>query len=254
VGDAAGRPEQKLPTKRRKDHSSADRLMALNVEIPFFTPEQHFLSHKDSEWVKPEFNPKDVDFGGPIADKKVTSDTCEVVIMVGFPGSGKSHFAKQYLEKAGYKLINRDTVRERLSEKNSEFKYVLFLQLGSWQKCVSVLEKTLSDTKQKCVIDNTNPDAESRKRFIDVAKKFKVPFRCFVMNVPYKQCRHNNAFRELIDPEHAQINEMVFNMYKSKYQEPVMAEGFQDIVKVNFVPCFQKAEHEKLYKLYLLEK
>jgi bifunctional polynucleotide phosphatase/kinase len=111
VGDAAGRPEQKFPSKRKKDHSLADRLMALNVEISFFTPEQHFLSHKDSEWVKPEFNPKDVDFGGQLADKQLTADACEVIIMVGYPGSGKSHFAKQHLETAGYKLINRDTVR-----------------------------------------------------------------------------------------------------------------------------------------------
>jgi bifunctional polynucleotide phosphatase/kinase len=138
-------------------------------------------------------------------------------------------------------------------EVSSQSKYDFF-QLGSWQKCVSMLERQLVDNKQKSVIDNTNPDAESRKRFVDVAKKFRVPIRCFVMDVPYKQCRHNNAFRELVDPNHAQINDMVFNMYKSKYQEPTLAEGFQEIVKVKFVPSFYKAEHEKLYKLYLLEK
>jgi bifunctional polynucleotide phosphatase/kinase len=155
--------------------------------------------------------------------------------MVGFPGSGKSYFVKKHLETNGYRHINRDT-------------------LGSWQKCVTVLEKTLAEAKQKCVIDNTNPDVESRKRFVEVAKKFKIPCRCFVMNISYKQCRHNNAFRELTDPEHVQINDMVFNMYKSKYQEPTLAEGFSEIVKVNFVPNFAEKAHEELYKMYLLEK
>lgn len=45
VGDAAGRPavEQKGGSKKRKkDHSLADRLFAMNVGVPFFTPEEHF--------------------------------------------------------------------------------------------------------------------------------------------------------------------------------------------------------------------
>lgn len=41
VGDAAGRPEQKTP-KRRKDHSLADRLFATNLGVRFYTPEEHF--------------------------------------------------------------------------------------------------------------------------------------------------------------------------------------------------------------------
>lgn len=41
VGDAAGRPE--ISKKRKKDHSCADRLFALNIDIQFFTPEEHFL-------------------------------------------------------------------------------------------------------------------------------------------------------------------------------------------------------------------
>ena len=33
-----------------------------------------------------------------------------------------------------------------------------------------------------------------------------------------------------------------------------MAEGFDEIVRVNFVPAFRSAEEEALYKSYLLEK
>lgn len=42
VGDAAGRPENKM-IKRKKDHSLADRLFAINVGLKFYTPEEHFL-------------------------------------------------------------------------------------------------------------------------------------------------------------------------------------------------------------------
>ncbi|XP_055536336.1 uncharacterized protein F21D5.5-like isoform X2 [Wyeomyia smithii] len=220
IGDAAGRLEQKKPVKRKKDHSCADRLMALNVGIPFFTPEVHFQNSKDIEWAKPEFDPKSAcgfsDLLSPSGSKLVLSRQ-EIIIMVGFPGSGKSHFTRAHLEPKGYTLINRDT-------------------LGSWQKCVSQLENTIRN-KKSAVIDNTNPDAESRKRFIEVAKKRNVTCRCFVMSASYKQSKHNNIFRELTDRSHTSINDMVFNMYKSKYQEPSIEEGFSEIIKILITGC-----------------
>lgn len=90
--------------------------------------------------------------------------------MVGSPGSGKSHFAKHYLKEYGY--VNRDT-------------------LGSWQKCTAMVEKYLNQGKS-VVIDNTNPDTASRKRYTEVAKKCQVPIRCFVMTTSMEHAKHNN--------------------------------------------------------------
>lgn len=59
VGDAAGRPKNWVPGKK-KDHSSADRLMALNVGIKFETPEEHFLKHKTPPYELPKFNSKNL--------------------------------------------------------------------------------------------------------------------------------------------------------------------------------------------------
>lgn len=59
VGDAAGRPKNWAPGKK-KDHSSADRLMALNVGIKFETPEEHFLKHKAPPYELPKFNSKNL--------------------------------------------------------------------------------------------------------------------------------------------------------------------------------------------------
>lgn len=92
VGDAAGRPENKA-LKKKKDHSSADRLMAINLNLKFFTPEEHFLKIPSQDWIKPEFNPKDYlkrslqVIDDPTA--KMTSNDLELILMVGGPGSGK---------------------------------------------------------------------------------------------------------------------------------------------------------------------
>ena len=59
----------------------------------------------------------------------------QLILLVGCPGSGKSHFAAQHAIESNYHVINRDT-------------------LGTWQKCASAAEKLL-DSGQSVLIDNT---------------------------------------------------------------------------------------------------
>ena len=41
---------------------------------------------------------------------------------------------------------------------------------------------------------------------------------------------------------------------RSKYVEPTLSEGFDDILKVNFIPEFKDETDQKLYRMFLLEK
>ncbi|XP_076064471.1 polynucleotide kinase 3'-phosphatase isoform X2 [Oratosquilla oratoria] len=233
VGDAAGRYEN----KKKKDHSCSDRLFAINLDMKFETPEEHFLGAKPAPFNLPDFDPKSVDSSTPQfdpPDTEVPKYKQECAVLVGYPGSGKSFFAATCLASSGYIVANRDT-------------------LGSWQKCVGIMNKALKDG-ENVVIDNTNPDAESRKRYIEAAEKLKIPIRCFVFKCSKEQAQHNNKFRELSGSEHSKVNDMIYNMYKSKYVEPTLEEGFKDIVYVNFVPDFRTKKDEELYKMHLLEK
>ncbi|XP_065371865.1 uncharacterized protein F21D5.5 [Calliphora vicina] len=238
VGDAAGRPEVgKGVNKRRKDHSLADRSYAKNLGVPFYTPEEHFLGAKQEEWIRLEFDPtvdtKDLSLLEPM-DTKIPSDECEIIVMMGLPGSGKSHFTQYNLAHLGYTVANADI-------------------LGSTQACLKSCEKSLMSNKS-CVVDNTNVDVESRKKFVELAKKYKVNCRCFMMNVSVAQIKHNIAFRQLTDNKHSKINDMIFNMMKKKYTVPTLSEGFAETVKVNLKPEFERADWKRLYKLYLVEK
>ncbi|KAH8381642.1 hypothetical protein KR093_010242 [Drosophila rubida] len=238
VGDAAGRPETgKGVTKQRKDHSLADRLFAANIGVSFYTPEVHFLNRRVEQWNKPEFEPSSVLAETPQfepSDVEFDSKKCEMIIVVGLPGSGKSHFCADVLATKGYSIANADT-------------------LGSTQACLTACQRALS-SGQSCVVDNTNVDVASRKKFLALATETRVPCRCFVMNVTPTQAKHNIAFRELQDTGHSSINDMVFNMMKKKYETPSLDEGFTAVHKVNFKPQFASDKDEKLYKMYLLEK
>lgn len=94
----------------------------------------------------------------------------QIILMVGCPGSGKSHFVRNHLSH--YEYVNRDN-------------------LGSWQKCVTIMEKHLAE-KRSVVVDNTNPDPVSRQRYIEVAKRYNIPVRCFIMSVDVDHAKHNN--------------------------------------------------------------
>ncbi|XP_025191378.1 uncharacterized protein F21D5.5-like [Melanaphis sacchari] len=239
-GDAAGRSARFSFDGKliKKDHSCCDRLFAMNIGLKFYTPEEFFLKEPTEKlYALPEFNPNDIKANilcTDLTSKVLISPNKEMIIMVGCPGSGKSYFALNNLLCHGHmKIINRDT-------------------LGSWQKCVSEAKKYLRDSNCSVVIDNTNPDIESRKRFIDVAKSLKIPIRVFLMNVSKDHGKHNNKFRELTDKKHQKISDAAINFYFSKFQEPSKSEGIDEIVKINFVPHFKDPNHEKLYKMFLL--
>jgi bifunctional polynucleotide phosphatase/kinase len=104
----------------------------------------------------------------------------EIVLFVGRPCLGKSTFFRTHFAPAGYVHVNQDT-------------------LGSRPKCLRAAEEALGAGKS-CVIglppyslafvfirffclsgviyiDNTNRDVQTRKYYLDIAKRLQVPAR-----------------------------------------------------------------------------
>uniref|UniRef100_A0A671THC4 Polynucleotide kinase 3'-phosphatase n=1 Tax=Sparus aurata TaxID=8175 RepID=A0A671THC4_SPAAU len=235
VGDAAGRPENWAPGKKKKDFSSSDRLFALNIGLEFHTPEEYFLGWKRALFNLPNFDPRKIDSTAKLYDPpsaSLTSGQTEVIVAVGFPASGKSTFFHTHVIPKGYVYVNRDT-------------------LGSWQNCVSACERALKEGRSVAV-DNTNPDPESRKRYVDVAKAAGVPCRCFQFSASLEQAKHNNRFREMTpsNSKHAKVNDMVFHSYKKHFVPPALSEGFSEILQVHFVPDFKDSQSETLFRQF----
>ncbi|KAK0155026.1 Bifunctional polynucleotide phosphatase/kinase [Merluccius polli] len=132
---------------QKKDFSCSDRLFALNLGLQFHTPEEYFLRWRSAPYSLPAFDPRKLDSRGRLYDPpsaSFTNNQTDVIVAVGFPGSGKSTFFHSHIVPKGYVYINRDT-------------------LGSWQSCVAACERALTEGRSVAV-DNTNPDPALRKR------------------------------------------------------------------------------------------
>lgn len=112
--------------------------------------------------------------------------------------------------------------------------------------------------------DNTNADTETRKYWVQVAQDHKIPIRLIRFTAPARLCEHNDSVRALnansvstkslaavmraimlIDDWQVQMNPegrqmlpaIAFRSYVQRFQEPTLAEGFQDITVVDFKVC-----------------
>ena len=229
VGDAAGR--KKSSTYKRNDFSNSDYKFALNCCFKFFTPEEFFLNEKsDYPIIKNTLHDLDKNNNDHIK-YDISPNHKEAIILIGSPGSGKSNFCEVNLTPKGYVRINQDTLKSR-------------------QKVIKYLEDNLKEGKN-VVIDSTNPEKNKRSEYIKICKKFGYYVRAFNFLVSKDLAMHLNNLRTINkNRKHLSgyVNAIPIHAFYKNYEEPEKSEGFDDIVKVNFVPGpFENEEDEKIF-------
>ncbi|KAG8748301.1 hypothetical protein FRC10_007692 [Ceratobasidium sp. 414] len=256
VGDAAGRI-------RPKDFSAADRKLAENIGVRFYTPEEYFKGQKVELPPLTGFHPSSLKTPSePFPTLTSTSAKPELVLFVGPPGSGKSTLFERQFGPAGYVHVNQDTLKTK-------------------PKCLKETERVLSQ-HGKCVVDNTNRDKNARAEYIAIAKKLKVRARCIYFDFPLELSWHNNIYRAfytqmeggspaaVVGDQESNSDEeekpkakgkkpvkktktttattsttttpaprslvpwIAYTSFRSKFEEPETSEGFEEVVKVGF--------------------
>ncbi|KAK2959373.1 putative Bifunctional polynucleotide phosphatase/kinase [Blattamonas nauphoetae] len=260
VGDAAGRPKGAGQLDGKKDFSCSDRKFALNVGLPFHTPEEFFLG-------QPATKNFEIDGFDPLPLMKNTvlfpsrPDLCtpapnpaliapagkegtgqELVLMVGSPASGKSTFTQKYFVPRGYVHVNRDTLKTK-------------------EKCLKLAKEAL-ERGDSVVIDNTNPTKEARGEFIRLALNLNrtggkdINIRCFHFEFTFDMVKHFNFFREnMLGDEAPHVPTIALRTYFKNYEKPVEtakggSENINEVIEVQFVPSFDNPRDQKLFYLH----
>ncbi|UHA73430.1 AAA family ATPase [Paenibacillus sp. 481] len=137
-------------------------------------------------------------------------------MLVGIPGSGKSHYAKQLCKQQRAVLVATDSIRERLfgSESKQKNTYLVF------DAAFTEIEHAL-ESGRNVVFDATNVSRDRRLKFL---KRFKnVPVECYVCNTPYE------VARERIQARKRRIDDTIMTKYAKNFEFPVLGEGFRDL-------------------------
>jgi bifunctional polynucleotide phosphatase/kinase len=191
-GDACG---------RIKDFSNTDLKFALNCFLNFKTPEEVFLNETI---IIPKIRYPNILLPSEIKIN-FTPQKPEIIVMVGCQGSGKSTISNYLNMKFDYIIISNDN-------KNAKYEHLI--------------------PQQSVIIDNTNPDISTRKKYIDIAKKYNINIRCIYMTTSIELSKHNNAYRFFIG-EKEYIPDIVYKIYSKKFQMPTLMEGFTEVINVD---------------------
>jgi predicted kinase len=131
----------------------------------------------------------------------------ELVIFIGIQASGKSTFYKERFFHTHVRL-NLDMLKTRHREK------VLF------DACL--------DTGTSLVVDNTNPEARDRQRYIEPASGMRCRIVGYYFRSQLDECLQRNEQRE----DWARIPEKGLKSAASRLDQPSWAEGFDDLYYV----------------------
>jgi gluconate kinase len=177
VGDALG---------RKGDFADTDKGFAINCGLVYYSPEEFFNTHVAI----------DID---SIAKKIPIATHKEAIIMVGYPGSGKSTIAHDILEKQrGYVVLSGDKLKTPVKLNREARKYLL--------------EGT------SVVYDATNPSEERRNKYIEVLNEMDVPYRIIWVDTDMTEAMRRARLREEKTGIH--IPNIAFYVFRKSLEPP----------------------------------
>jgi bifunctional polynucleotide phosphatase/kinase len=179
IGDALG---------RKNDFADSDKVFAQNIGIQYFPPEKIFLSNNFLKYDVSTIH---------------LQDTHILVIMMGFPGSGKTTIANEICNDKQFVHIKGDDYKSNTPK---------------------MLKASLDHIKDKksIVFDATNSSIKKRKLYVDFALKHSYSVECIHISTPLDVSYKRSLMRQ----EEKKVPKIAFSVYKKYYEAPTEEEGF----------------------------
>lgn len=154
----------------------------------------------------------------------------EIVLVMGYPASGKGTLASSLSDEGAWVLLNRD---------------------AAGGKVIDLLPKMKAALKagNSVILDNTFPTSESRRPFVTAARQADVPIRCVFMDTKIEDAQINalhrmwdrhgriffapNDLKGIKDPN--MFPPAALFRYRKQLEKPTTTEGFASVKKEKFV-------------------
>ena len=177
VGDALG---------RKHDFSDSDKVFAENIGIKCYSPEDIFRNTSES-------------FEIPLIP---LDSNPEIIIMVGYPGSGKSTIAKNICKNKNFIHIEGDIYKTYSKMIKASLEYIL--------------------ESKSIIFDATHSSIKKRNYFIELSKKYKYKVKCIHVSTSLGVSYKRNKLRS----DEKIVPKIAYSVYKKYYEEPTEEEGF----------------------------
>ncbi|XP_059161035.1 heterogeneous nuclear ribonucleoprotein U-like protein 1 [Physella acuta] len=183
-----------------------------------------------------------------------TKEECEVIMMVGLPGAGKTHWAVKHVEEnpdKRYNLLGTNSIIDKMKvlgqprKQNHSGRWEVLVDKAN--KCLNRLVEIAARKKRNYIIDQTNVYASARRRKMQPFEGFQ---RKAVVVLPTDEV-FKKRVKERAEDEGKDIAESTVNEMKANFTLPEEGQCFETIVYTE--EELSKEDREKLIESYRKE-